>query len=1069
MKTASAGIINNVQQAAAVYSAVQVIAEWNQNRYATITSITNNGVQDYNGDIFPLSSIALPNRPKRGVLKARVSASARSAGIGADGFVSGGYKDTALTDRYVVSSSESKYKYWTSPAESAGTLYTVGNQAISNVQPTILYTNAVSTNKIVVGLENSYASPSAWTVAITTDGTNWTTVSTNPTPDSNGRVTLYRQANGTWSSTVYRDNPTAIKGIRLTVTQMNKARVFFNLIELSPRLEADLSTYVEKWSVNNSMSDFSFVTPLGTTSSNEASLTLSNTGGNFTNDNPSSPYFGILDKGVEFRIDVGISTDTYATTNKTYEWVRMATMVSDKWEGQHRESTTVSLVDDSAYLQTVKPLPVYYQSMTAAEIIWRLLDSIGFSDYNYEKIDTDTAVRIPHFWTDGEKTIWDIMNDFAQPLQMAFYFDEYGILQIKTNTTAYNLTKSTSWQLDAVTNGAKMADIIKLDKTYDYEANTVNIGYKKTNTSEFNKGDPAMEIVWEPEGTTVLRASPLVKPMTAGSASFMIDPKVAATWPYNGVVQIEGEFIRFNGKWYNYYAAGNVLLGKYIYNEDQRKELDKLNQALSFKNFFSGYFACVSNGRGIWNTVAKAHVVDASGYNKSYRHGSGTSGTWNGGWAQIKNKSQVRMMTNSSFKWNSWYVGWRGNLGDQRPNFIGTSLKFNKSTTPGAAGLAMCLGSNESGYYLEVMKTSTLTNNPTWLKNTYELCFYVRHTDGTIKRYGPNGGKGVRMNVAMEVWYDLDVAITTQGSSRTFWVSVNGIPYMILNVPSSGYPAGGDTGRFGIFVRNWGTANFEYLYNTTAAEAGLPDDASFFDRINGGFQSNQAIDEWGYRVRDFNKLTSSTPNAAVIDRYNRFAMDEFGPIVHEVREFNVKFSKTPVLHSRIYFSNETQILCPEYNSDPFGAKFVLANRYRTNAVVSGDDNLTLGPNATLNQRALIYGRPVNQEEEQTVTITDSNGVRRRGEVTVDITSDWIQSEAAAKSIGEWIKLHWAGGADEAQVESFGNPFLQLGDVVSINDPLKSMAPATHKYFVVNIDHTYDKGLTTNLTLRRAKI
>ena len=46
---------------------------------------------------------------------------------------------------------------------------------------------------------------------------------------------------------------------------------------------------------------------------------------------------------------------------------------------------------------------------------------------------------------------------------------------------------------------------------------------------------------------------------------------------------------------------------------------------------------------------------------------------------------------------------------------------------------------------------------------------------------------------------------------------------------------------------------------------------------------------------------------------------------------------------------------------------------------------------------------------------------------------------------------------------------QIGDVVSINDPLKNMAPSTHKYFVVEMSHTYDKGLKTSFTLRRAKI
>jgi hypothetical protein len=818
------------------------------------------------------------------------------------------------------------------------------------------------------------------------------------------------------------------------------------------------------------MSEHSFVTPLGTVSANTGKVVLSNIDARFTNDNPSSLYYGLLDKGVEFRIDVGISTDPYITTNKTYEWVRMATMVSDDWQGQDRDSTTVALVDDSVYLQTVKPNPVHFQQMTASEVVWRLLDAIGYSRYNYEKIDNDSAIRVPHFWTDGEKTMWEIITEFAEPMQMAFYFDEYGILQIKTRNTAYNLAKAVSWQLDAVTNGSKLADIVDLKKTYDFEANTVNIGYKKTTVSDFANGSPAMEIVWEPEDTTVLRASSLFTSMTATSPSFKIDPTVVAAWPFTGVVQIEGEFIRYTAKAYVYYTGvGTNTAAKYITSEDEKKELDRLSPSLSFKNHYSGYLWCGLPNRGLWNTVAKAHNVDASGYTKRYRTGSGSIFTWEGGWSQQPGKSTVKMQTNSTFKSTSWYVAYRGALADPRPYYWGTRMKFNSAVAGGAAGIAFCLGTNDSGYYLELFKTKMLTDNPTYLNTTFEVCLYVRSSTGSIKRFGSTDRRGVRMNIAPEVWYDIDVFMATNASSRVITVMINGVRQFGVTIPSTEYPASGDTGRFGLFTRSHASATFEYLYASHSAEVTLADDATYFDRITGGYQSNQAIDEFGYRIRDYNKFSTTKPNAAVIDRYNKFFMDEFGPVVHEVREFDVKFSKTPVLHSRLYFSNETQVLCPEYNSDPFGAKFILANRYRTNAVVNGEDSISFGADNIVNQRALIYGRPVIQEEEQTVTITDSSGVRKRGEVAIDITSQWIQSESAAKAIGEWIKTHWAGGADEVETEVFGNPFLQIGDVVSVNDPLKNMAPSTHKYFVVGISNSYKTGLETQLTLRRAKI
>src|SRR5674476_369967 len=41
-------------------------------------------IEDYNNDLFPISSIALPDRPIRGILKARAASAARVAGIGGD-------------------------------------------------------------------------------------------------------------------------------------------------------------------------------------------------------------------------------------------------------------------------------------------------------------------------------------------------------------------------------------------------------------------------------------------------------------------------------------------------------------------------------------------------------------------------------------------------------------------------------------------------------------------------------------------------------------------------------------------------------------------------------------------------------------------------------------------------------------------------------------------------------------------------------------------------------------------------------------------------------------------------
>jgi hypothetical protein len=128
-----------------------------------------------------------------------------------------------------------------------------------------------------------------------------------------------------------------------------------------------------------------------------------------------------------------------------------------------------------------------------------------------------------------------------------------------------------------------------------------------------------------------------------------------------------------------------------------------------------------------------------------------------------------------------------------------------------------------------------------------------------------------------------------------------------------------------------------------------------------------------------------------------------------------------------------------------------------------------GADNPVDQKILIYGRTFTQDEDKTYTVKDDLGIKRRGEVALEINNPWIQSEAAAKALGDWIVKHWSGGADEIEVKIFGNPLIQLTDIVSINSPQSGMTHATHKYFVVKVSQNYEIGLETSLTLRRVKI
>lgn len=1068
MHSVSVPLANKIKQSIDVNSSVRLIAEWNQNRYSEIFSVTNGTVpveQEFDNDAFPLTSIVEPERPNRGIVKALITKSYQTI-IGNEARTMRSYMDRPTSGgRYTTASKSSKYKYWTSKNES-----TLGSPfAITGVSPTVLYTNMTWANKIHIVVENSYASPSQYLVQVSLDGTTWTTVATNPAIDSKGRIQLYRQANGTWSTATFRDAPQKIKGIRLIVNNMNLPLVHFNLIEMGARIESDLSTFVESYNVSNSMSDTSFIAPIGKASSNTGEIQLDNTSMRFANDNPASLYYKLLDKNVEMRLDVGINIGTYQAPN--FEWVRQITMRTENWAGQTYEGTTVEVKDASDYLQSIKPSPMLMEKVTVGEAIWKLLDSVGFSEWFYDRFDIDHATLIPQCWFDGEKTVWEEIQTMAEATQTAVYFDEYGMLQIKTRDSTFYLTKLPVWTLDENKNGTKQPDIVSLAKTNDFEANVVNINYKPTSLSKTNDygGVPMHETVWEPEETVTLRSSQLYKNMLSTDQNFMISPNEAVIWPFTGIVQIQGELIRYDAKQYSYYPVNNVKLTKWIVSEEEQQALDSASSpTLRYLNAFTGYMRVPTEGRGVWNTTTQTHSVALSGWTVNrYRTLNGAVKSWDGGLTLNASQSTLNLKTNSTFIPNSWYISSRTAINGSIPIWYGTRLKYDASGyTYGASGIAFSLGSNDSGYFVELVKTSAINANDL-AKYTHELCFYKRDTNGAMTRIGPDGNKGVPINVANDVWYDLDVGLTTQasGTIHNVSISVNGIVMINVSLTTNRLPL---TGRFGMFTRGNTSVQFEYYYSSAATIDPETTNAEWWNRIKGGYQSGLWDREQVYNYSTALGIKKAPNETARLSRENRF-FDEFGPIVHEVREFDIKFAKSPVTNSSLYVSNESQVACVEYNGNPFGAKFILANVSRDTAVVSGEDTNMFGTDNASEQKMAVVGRTFSQEDTKTYTVKDTQGIKARGEISTDIESPWIQSEAAAKRIGEWIITHWGGGCDELEVEIFGNPILQLLDVVGINMPSNGMNEVNNRYFVVRLDNSYEKGLTTKLTLRRMKI
>ncbi len=1091
MQTASATLTNALNNGHTLKATPRLIAEWNQNRYAGIRKIDNNPSEKSVGadvENFPITTIADVVRPKkRGIIKARASKAvaaplfwprsrARLNPQGEEGFTAPDFSDSPGTNRYYTVGADAGYKYWTSPAPSLFVQRSDGSYGFPsdrNVAPYILYKRSARTNKIVVTFESTWARPVDYSIQTTSNlGSTWQTVASNVVPDAEGRVVIYRQANNTWNTNVYRESVATINGIRLVVNSISRPSAQFNLIELSPRLERDLSEYVINYSTDFTLSESNFIAPVGTASSNVANVSLSNFDGQFNNENTGSIYYGLIDSNAEFTMDVVYDLANFGGGTES---IREFTMHVDNWGETSALEMSATLKDSSKFLQEEKVPNILLENVTVGEAIWRICDSIGFTEYEYEKKDDDPSSTLRYFWTDSEKTVWETLQELAEATQTAIYFDEFDDLRIKTRESAFDLAKNPTWALEA-TNANKLADVVEATITADYEANVVNINYKDTKVSDDNRGFPEMHVLWQPEDSFVLRSSQLTRQLNATDMVLRIDPKEAEVWPFEGMMNIDGELIKYHGKEYQYYAKNGGLVTVWLYsNEDRINAINSLSdEANSYKNTYTGRLKIEE--RGVYWSSPRTHTVDLGGWGgRTVARDLLVTGSYNGGIYHDSNASVMRVTAPSVFGIDSLYTVTRGQPTDATFRRYGTRIRIPKSNPGrGGAGIVINSGDYDSGYYIEVVPSETINANGGALRNyIHEVGFFARHTNGSHHRLA---GKGTPFVFALDKWYDLDVDFYQEASgAHNITVYIDGIAMSRIRLTSGRVAL---TGRNGFFHRGTGAAEFEHFYAHAGGEVARVDESSQFDRAHGGYVSGQWGNEYVYGTKDATR-TVGGKNEIYKQKYNQYYFDEFGPICHEIREMDIIFEKYPVLHSRLYMTND-KIVCPEYNADPFGAKFLLGNSSRDNAIGEGEDLITFGAENPVTQHMMIYGRMVFQEEGQVYTEKNRSGdeinplenedsIRRRGRVEVDIDSKWIQSKAEAKSIARWILKHWSNGNDEVSVEMFGNPLIQIGDVVTLDYPAKNMLRTTHRYFVIGTANEFSQGLNTTLTLRRAKI
>jgi len=353
------------------------------------------------------------------------------------------------------------------PSNLAQYKYFVSDDTSTSI--TGIYESAVRTNKLVIKFNTLMTIP---TVNIYINGSIITVASsTSIVPDSTGLLTLYWTGTA-WTKSKWTNPPslndagalsisTTVSKIRVTQISESVNTQFssytsdyvetdltrMQVIEISPRLEIDLTNLVQSVTIDKSLDSDNSVLPISSLNTNDANIQFTGIPG--MNGDTVVPIFSmqstqsstilanILRKNVKMYIGYVLSNYTYLAGSPTNSgsYIPGGVFYSDDWQESDMQSVSVQAYDVSRFLQTFQVSDYVANLKTVFEVITNILDLSGFTDYDYDSLfaicnDKNYPMDLSYYYCNSQDTtILDALNEIFMAYQIGAYIDEYGIMK----------------------------------------------------------------------------------------------------------------------------------------------------------------------------------------------------------------------------------------------------------------------------------------------------------------------------------------------------------------------------------------------------------------------------------------------------------------------------------------------------------------------------------------------------------------------------------------------------------------------------------------------------------------
>lgn len=291
--------------------------------------------------------------------------------------------------------------------------------------------------------------------------------------------------------------------------------------------------------------------------------------------------------------------------------------------------------------------------------------------------------------------------------------------------------------------------------------------------------------------------------------------------------------------------------------------------------------------------------------------------------------------------------------------------------------------------------------------------------------------------------YKVDVKVKVEANKITITAFING-----FKITATDTQAAGSIYQTILTVTNGvamfagsGTVNFDYIYGMAITEAQYNSD-DLFNIYTGKFANNQIEFLFGERMLDLQ--TSATTIEGKVE--------EFGTVAREIKKYQFKFSDRPAMPIAPSTGANDFIKIVGSKLTNFGAEAYVLNNSGFATALSSDTESTF----------MVYGYSISK----TGTIEYDNFDKNlyTSEEPIIFQTNWLQNEYDVKALADWIKGQWSKKQNLVTMQIFGNPLLQVGDVISIDYAYHGLT-TSQKFIILSISHNYENGLNSTITCR----